>query len=59
MALTADQMNRIAVDFLNGRPQRETGAEAEAFLAEYAKDVEKIRAKGGEVVIPNDQPDPD
>lgn len=59
MPLTADQMIRITTDYVLGRKQRETGPEAEKFLAAVSKDVDKIRDEGGEVMIPNDQPDPD
>lgn len=57
MALTSDQINRLTADFMNGRPPRDTGPEADRFLKDLAADVAKIKAQGGEVEIPVEQPD--
>jgi hypothetical protein len=54
MALTTEQMNRIIVDEMVGRTQRESGPEAEKFLEQFKKERKEIEARGLRVQIPNE-----
>lgn len=56
MMLTVEQMARITCDELNGAPQRETGPEAEAFLAKTRKEIAEAKKKGLVVDIPSEWP---
>jgi hypothetical protein len=54
MTLTAEQMNRIMCDEMNGAPQREHGPEADAFLEKFREERRQIEACGYSVQIPNE-----
>jgi len=55
--LTSEQIERIAMDFHNKRPQRETSPEAKAFLKQYEKETRENEAKGYSVDFPMEIPD--
>lgn len=52
MALTTDEIEKIAVDLANGAEPRVTGPEADAFRAELAKDLALAEERGWTVELP-------
>ena len=52
MALTTDEVEMVAVDFINGAPPRVTGPEADALREALAKDLERAEEEGWEVELP-------
>jgi hypothetical protein len=50
--LTSEQVEKIAVDMINGAPPRVTGREADAFRKRLERDLEFARERGWEVEIP-------
>jgi hypothetical protein len=50
--LTSEQVEKIAVDLINGAPPRVTGRKADAFRRRLARDLEFARERGWEVEVP-------
>jgi hypothetical protein len=55
--IRTDQLEKILVEVVTGKPPSLQTPEADAIRAQFTREVEEIRAKGGVVEIPGEIPD--
>ncbi len=54
MKLGSDQLNKLAVERLAGKPQSITGREADEFLKSLDKDIKEAKKNGHVLEIPHE-----
>lgn len=59
MNLTTEQMNRIAVEEINGMEPTIRGPDADKFRDGIKRDIEKAKRDGIMLTVPNEWPDVD